>query len=126
MKNSLWNMLTNIKNGQIMKKHFIHQPRKKICEAILTVLWDEGFIIGYETQETTLKIYLKYNSDDKPTINSIKHLSKPSNRIYYSIKQIWKIDSNKNFIVFSTIQGIKSISYCKKNKIGGEPLFLIN
>jgi small subunit ribosomal protein S8 len=125
MKNYLWNMFANIKNGQLAKRSFIFQERKKICEAFLKILWDEGFILGYTVESNKLKIYLKYNSE-QPVINSIKLISKPSRRIYYSVKQIWKIDSSKSLIIFSTNKGLKSINDCKKLKIGGEPFISVN
>jgi small subunit ribosomal protein S8 len=118
-------MFANIKNGQLAKRSFIFQERKKICEAFLKILWDEGFILGYTVESNKLKIYLKYNSE-QPVINSIKLISKPSRRIYYSVKQIWKIDSSKSLIIFSTNKGLKSINDCKKLKIGGEPFISIN
>ena len=128
MKNYLWNMFANIKNGQMSRRSIIFQRRKKICEAFLKILWAEGFILGYKINENNanqLKIFLKYNKN-KPTINSIQFLSKPSRRIYYSAKQIWKMDSNKSFIIFSTNRGLKSIVECKKLRIGGEPFIAIN
>lgn len=128
MKNYLWNMFANIKNGQLARRNFIHQTRKKICEAFLQVLWDEGFILSYKIDSSNpnkLKIFLKYNNK-KPVINNIKLISKPSKRIYWSLNQIWKIDSGKNFIIFSTNKGLKSIVNCKKLKIGGEPFITIN
>jgi len=128
MKNYLWNMFANIRNGQISGRSIIFQKRKKICEAFLKILWAEGFILGYSIDENNvnqLKIFLKYNKN-KPTIHSIKFLSKPSRRLYYSAKQIWKIDSNKSFIIFSTNKGLKSILDCKKMHIGGEPFITIN
>lgn len=128
MKNYLWNMFANIRNGQISRRNVIIQRRKKICEAFLKILWAEGFILGYKINEKNtdqLKIFLKYNRN-KPTINSIKFLSKPSRRLYYSAKQIWKIDSNKSFIIFSTDKGLKSLLECKKLHIGGEPFIIIN
>jgi small subunit ribosomal protein S8 len=128
MKNPLGNMIANIKTGQLNQCHFILQNRKKICENLLKILWEEGFILGYTINihnPTQLKIFLKYNSN-KPVINSIKIISKPSRKIYYSVKQIWKIDSSKNFIIFSTNQGLKSIIDCKKLKIGGEPFIILN
>ena len=48
MKNHLWNMFATIKNGLTVKKSFVLQPKKKICESILNILWDEGFILGYK------------------------------------------------------------------------------
>ena len=35
-------MFSNIKNGQLAKKTFIYQKRKKICEEFLKILWDEN------------------------------------------------------------------------------------
>ncbi len=129
MKNYLWNMFANIQNGQLAKKGVILQTRKKICESFLKILWDEGFILGYKTSSLNkqkLEIFLKYTKTGKPAINSLKCISKPSKRIYYSTKQIWKINSNKTFIIFSTNKGLKSINQCKKQKIGGEPFLIIN
>ena len=129
MKNYMWNMFANIKNGQMAKKSVITQSRKSICEQILKILWDEGFITGYRISlenSRNLEIFLKYKKNGQPSINSLKSLSKPGRRIYYSTKQIWKIDSNKSFIIFSTNKGLKSITQCKKEKLGGEPFLVIN
>lgn len=121
-------MFANIKNGHLAKQTFIYQKKKKICENFLKILWNEGFILGYKIDSKNkdmLKIFLKYKNG-KPAINSIKTVSKPSRKIYYSIKQLWKIDHTKSFIILSTNQGLKSIIDCKKLKIGGEPIISIN
>jgi small subunit ribosomal protein S8 len=128
MKNYLWNMFANIKNGQLSKRSVIYQKRKKICEAFLRILWAEGFILGYIVDEKNvnqIQIFLKYNKN-RPAIRSVRILSKPGRRLYYSTKQIWKIDSNKSFIIFSTDKGLKSILECKKLRVGGEPFIAIN
>ena len=127
MKNYLWSMLNNIKNGQLAKKHEIVGQRTKTCESVLKILWNEGFILGYQTISNTTKfrIFLKYSKSGKPTINSLKFLSKPGKRLYLNTKQIWKINSNKSFLILSTHKGLKSIYECKKHKIGGEPIALI-
>lgn len=121
-------MFANIKNGQLSRRNVIFHERKKICENFLKILWSEGFILGYEIDKNNpnkIKIFLKYHKN-KPAIYSITLLSKPSRRIYYSTTQIWKLNSNKSFIIFSTNKGLKSIVECKKLKIGGEPYVLIN
>jgi len=38
MKNLLWNLIANIQNGQLAKKAFVTQKKKKICENILNIL----------------------------------------------------------------------------------------
>lgn len=129
MKNYLWNMFASITNGQMAKKSVVLESRKNISESFLKILWDEGFISGYRIfalNNNKIEIFLKYTRTGKPAINSLKCVSKPGQRLYYSAKQIWKLDSSQTFIVFSTNKGLKTINQCKKEKIGGEPLAVIN
>ena len=122
-------MFANIKNGQIARRSFIYQKKIKLCETFLCLLWNEGFIIKYRTSKKNknlLKIFLKYSNTRKPAINNIKLITRPGRRVIYSTKQIWKIDSNKNFIIISTHKGLQTINNCKKFKIGGEPFIIIN
>lgn len=129
MKNYLWNMFANIQNGQLAKKSIIIQKRKNICESFLKILWDEGFISGYQVSDINqnqLEIFLKYKTNGEPVINSLKTISKPGKRVYYSTKQISKINSSKMFIIFSTNKGLKTITECKKLNIGGEAFLMIN
>jgi len=128
MTNHLSNLFANITNGQMAKKSVIIELRKNIYESFLKMLWDEGFISGYRIlsqNEKKIEIFLKYTKDGKPVITSMKCLSRPGQRLYYSSKQIWKLDSSKIFIIFSTNEGLKTINQCKKMKVGGEPLVII-
>lgn len=90
MYNYLLNMFTNIQNGQIARRSFILQQRKGLCEVFLKILWKEGFIFGYKTSKQNpekLQIFLKYKNN-KSAINSIKTISKPSRRVFYSTNDI--------------------------------------
>jgi len=129
MKNPLWNMFTSIKNGQMAKKNVAKGLKKNTCESFLKILWNEGFISGYRISphnQQCLEIFLKYTKKGKPAINSLKFISKPAQRVYYSSNLIWKLDSSKTFIIFSTNRGLKSINECKKKNLGGEPYVIIN
>jgi len=128
MKNYFWKMFSNIKNGQLAKRSFVYQKRKKICESFLKVLWDEGFILGYKISSinpNSLKIFLKYRNGI-PVIRSIRLITKPSKRVYYSLKQVWKFDSGKTCVILSTNKGLKTITECKKLRLGGEPFLIVN
>jgi small subunit ribosomal protein S8 len=127
MKNHVSDMIATINNGQLSKKPFILQTRQKMCEKILNVLWDEGLILGYKNSKSNpkhIKIFLKYQNG-VPSINTIKRLSKPSLRYYYSVKQVWKINSNQGIVLLSTSKGILSQTNCKKKNIGGEPVLIV-
>ena len=120
----LWNFISKIKNAQLTKKTISINKRNKFCENFLKLLWHKKFILGYKiTKFNKIKIFLKYKKN-KPVINKLLFLSKPSNKIYYSVKQIWKLKSNNCVFLFSTSKGLKSLFECKKQNIGGE-LFLI-
>jgi small subunit ribosomal protein S8 len=127
MKNSVWNMISNIKNGQVVKKAFIILPPKKLCVSFLNILWNEGFILGYKIekrQANKIKIFLKYKNG-VPVINSLISISKPSLRKYYSLNQLWKIKSNNSLLIISTNKGLHSLEECKKLGFGGELFLLI-
>jgi len=127
MKNSLWNISTHLKNNQISRRNSVQQPKTDSIVTFLNILWNEGFIWGYKIDTLNpsfLKIFLKYNNGN-PIINSIKLISKPSRHIYYSVSQLWKLNSKKSLIVLTTSKGLMTIYECKKTRIGGTIVFII-
>jgi len=127
MKNNLWNISTNIQNGQISRRNSIAQLKTKLTINFLNILWDEGFILGYKLStldSSLLKIFLKYKNGT-PVINSIKFVFKPSRDIYYSVSQLWKLDSKKSIVILTTSKGLMTIEECKKSQIGGKPLCIL-
>ena len=120
-------MISKINNGQLAQKTFILQLKKRVCVKILNVLWDEGFILGYKVPKKNnkfIKIFLKYQKGS-PVTKSLKVVSKPSLKIYYSAKQLWKLDSKNILIILSTSKGFLTNTNCKKLFLGGEPVILI-
>ena len=109
------------------KKFIYFTAKKKICSAVLNLLWNEGFILGYTISESNpnmFKIFLKYKNG-KPAINSLQPITKPGQRIYYSNKQLWKINSSKGVVIVSTNKGLMPLDECKKLNLGGEPYIII-
>lgn len=125
MKKNFWNLISTIKNAQLVNKLIVKYKREKKCEMLLNILWDEGYILGYKSSDKFLKIYLKYNSNKSPVITNFQVISKPSSKTYFSLKQLWKVNDNQGLLILSTNQGLCSINSCKKLGIGGEPLLII-
>ena len=122
MKGHFYNLISNLKNGQLVKKAFVINENSTICRKLLDILWDEGFILGYKILPVNkLKIYLKYRNGNS-IISSIKVVSKPSLRVYYSVRELQRL---KSFLILTTHKGIKTISNCKRLNVGGEPLVMI-
>lgn len=115
----------NIKNGQISRKAVIFLTKTKMCENLLKILWDHNFIIGYKSNKVIIKIFLKYKKN-KPIIFSLKNLSKPSYKLYFNTKQIWKFNLTNATFIFSTNKGLLTLPVCKTKNIGGELILVIN
>jgi len=126
MKACVAKMLIKIQNALLIKKKFIIVKNDFTCLRLLDILWNNGFILGYTTLKGNLKVFLKYIKN-KAVMKSLKLFVNLANSNYnYSTVQNWKINSNKNFIVFSTNLGLKTLAECKKLKIAGKPYFIIN
>ena len=128
MKHRFWNMLSHIKNGQKAKKAFISFPKTQICYTSLNLLWNNNFIAGYQNSTTNSKnvnIFLRYYKNYS-VITAIKFISKPGKKLYYSVTQLCKINSNLGLLLIRTDKGILSLPECKKANIGGEVLALIS
>lgn len=127
MNSGILSLLIHIKNGQKSNKSFILHPKKKNCNFILSILWEEGYILGYTISKKSprmFEIFLKYHSNN----SVVKHLAlikKPSYKIYCSSKQLNKLKFNLGLILISTHKGILTLDSCKKLNIGGELLCLI-
>ena len=72
------------------------------------------------------EIFLKYKYNNLLVIKHVTSITKPSSKIYCSVKQLWKINFNLGLILLSTNKGILSLNSCKKLNIGGELLCLIS
>ncbi len=117
------NMLTIIRNGQLAKKSNVIVYYSKIKESIIKILFNEGYIKKYVLLKfknlKKILIYLKYFLN-KPVINKIKRVSKPSLRIYYNYKNFPIIYSGLGILIISTSLGILTNKEAYKFKVGGE------
>lgn len=118
-------MLTRIRNCNILKKESCLVPYSKYKEKILYLLRYEGYISKYRTVEErdgkyTIEVFLKYNAANKPVIHSISRVSKPSRRRYASYKNIPIVINGLGDVVVSTSKGLMSGERARAMKIGGE------
>merc|ERR1712065_77244 len=69
-------------------------------------------------------VYLRF-FQFKNVIDRLKFLSIPSHHHFISFRNLSLITNKKTFILLSTNKGLKTLSECKKQKLGGKLLFLI-
>lgn len=128
MNDTISDLLTRIRNGQMSNKTSISVPYSKMKESICKVMLDEGYIDGYSSDEgkiRTLVVELKY-FEGKPVIDYIKRVSRPGLRIYKSSDEIPLVKNGLGICIISTSQGLMTGKVAKEKKCGGEIICYIS
>ena len=92
MTDPIADMLTRIRNAHKISASSVSMPHSKMKESIASVLLEEGYIKGFNSEESdsnksNLNIELKY-FDGKPVIEKLDRVSKPGLRIYKQTSEI--------------------------------------
>jgi small subunit ribosomal protein S8 len=123
-------MLTRIRNANMVKHQIVQVPATKMSLAIAEILKEEGFIEDFESYEEDRKKYLlislKYiGKTREPVICKIERVSKPGLRVYANSKKLPKVLDNLGIAIVSTSKGVMTNLKAKKLGIGGEILCYI-
>ncbi|GBG15275.1 small subunit ribosomal protein S8 [Novimethylophilus kurashikiensis] len=128
MHDPIADMLTRIRNAQMVNKPSVSVPASKVKSAIAKVLKDEGYIEDFAVQENNgkpqLEIGLKYYAG-RPVIESIDRVSRPGLRIYRSADAIPKVMNGLGVAIVSTSQGVMTDRKARAAGIGGEVLCVV-
>ena len=122
MNDTISDLLTRIRNGQMSSKKEVSIPFSKMKEAICKVLQDEGYITSFRIEDGKIKniiVELKY-FEGKPVIDFIKRISRPGLRIYKSCDEIPLVKNGLGICIVSTSQGLMTGKTAKEKKCGGE------
>jgi small subunit ribosomal protein S8 len=123
---TLGDMLTRIRNGQMAKMQVVTCPSSKLRKNVLEALQREGYIRGYvETQkggaQAELEIELKYH-EGGGAIRSIERVSTPGRRVYAGIKDLGRVFNGLGVSILSTPRGVLSDNEARAQHVGGEIL----
>ncbi|HEY3307140.1 MAG TPA: 30S ribosomal protein S8 [Desulfuromonadaceae bacterium] len=129
MTDPIADMLTRIRNANMVKLQKVDIPSSNLKVNIATVLKQEGFIKNYkvisDNLQGILRIYLKYIDEKDSVINEIKRISKPGGRVYKKAEDIPVVKSGMGVAIVSTSKGIVTDIAARKAGIGGEVLCTI-
>lgn len=128
MQDTLSDMLTRIRNGQMVAKTSVAMPSSKVKVSVAKVLQDEGYISGYKVDsevKPTLTIDLKYY-EGKPVIEELQRVSKPGLRIYKAARELQVVKQGLGILVVSTDKGVMTDKQARKLGVGGEVLCTVS
>jgi small subunit ribosomal protein S8 len=125
MSDPIADMLTRIRNAQLVEKTKVAMPASKVKVAIAQVLKDEGYIDGFavksEDGKSALEIALKYYAG-RPVIERIERVSRPGLRVYKGRHQIPQVMNGLGVAIVTTPQGVMTDRKARAAGIGGEVL----
>ena len=125
MSDPIADMLTRIRNAQMVEKTTVRMPASKLKAAIAQVLADEGYIDGFEVlrdgAKADLQIALKYYAG-RPVIERIERVSRPGLRIYRGRSAIPQVMNGLGVAIVSTPKGVMTDRKARQVGVGGEVL----
>ena len=129
MSDPIADLLTRIRNAQMVAKPTVSVPSSKVKIAIAQVLKDEGYIDGFEVKteagKTELEISLKYYAG-RPVIERIERVSRPGLRIYKGRHDIPNVMNGLGVAIVTTPQGVMTDRKARQVGIGGEVLCYVS
>ena len=128
MSDPIGDMLTRIRNAQMVEKAVVSMPSSRLKVAIAQVLKDEGYIDGFVVKsgggKPELEIALKYYAG-RPVIERIERVSRPGLRVYKGRHDIPQVQNGLGVAIVTTPQGVMTDRKARQVGIGGEVLCVV-
>ena len=125
MSDPIADMLTRIRNAQMVQKTTVSLPSSKVKMAIAKVLKDEGYIDSFKVNtndgKSELEIELKYYAG-RAVIERIERVSRPGLRVYKGRDAIPQVMNGLGVAIVTTPRGVMTDRKARAEGIGGEVL----
>ena len=125
MSDPIADLLTRIRNAQMVAKSTVSVPSSKVKVAIAQVLKDEGYIDSFTVKsdagKSDLEIVLKYYAG-RPVIERIERVSRPGLRVYRGKGAIPQVQNGLGVAIVTTPAGVMTDRKARATGVGGEVL----
>jgi small subunit ribosomal protein S8 len=128
MHDPIADMLTRIRNAQLVGHVEVTMPASRLKRAIAQVLKQEGYIEDFAMRENGVKhelaIALKYYAG-RPVIERLERVSKPGLRVYKGRDDIPRVMNGLGVAIVSTSRGVMTDRKARADGLGGEVLCIV-
>lgn len=126
MTDPLADMLSRIRNAGRAGHDKVDIPASRMKIALARIFKEEGFIKNYkvikDNRQGILRVYLRYDDEQKPLIQRIERVSRPGLRVYVGHEDLPRVQGGLGVAVISTSKGVITDRQARKLKVGGEVL----
>lgn len=124
MSDPIADMLTRIRNANMVRHEKLEVPASNIKKQIAEILKREGFVRDVEFVEDNkqgiIRIFLKYGQDNERVITGLKRISKPGLRVYAKTNEVPKVLNGLGIALVSTSNGVLTDKEARAKQLGGE------
>ena len=124
MQDPLSDMLTQIRNAQMVGKTAVTMPSSKLKVNVAKVLETEGYVNSHHVdgeKKPKLTIELRY-FQGKPVITEIHRASRPGLRNYSGKDELPSVRGGLGVVIMSTSRGVMTERSARAAGVGGEVL----
>lgn len=129
MTDPIADLLTRIRNANIVRHEIVEVPSSNIKKAVLNIMLQEGYIKDVEEYTdgsvNMIRLSMKYGQNKERVITGLKRISKPGLRVYCRKEEIPKVLNGLGVAILSTSRGILTDKDATKLGVGGEVLCYI-
>jgi small subunit ribosomal protein S8 len=123
-------MLTRVRNALGARHPKVDVPASKLKIEIARILKEEGYILNFKVAEDgpkkTIKVYLKYQPNNKPVISELARVSRPGCRVYVAHDEVPHVLGGLGVNILTTPRGVMTGRDARKQGVGGEVLCQIS
>jgi len=129
MTDPIADMLTRIRNGNVVYHEKVDIPASKMKVALAEILKNEGFIRDFQqisdNKQGVIRVFMKYGAERERVITGIKRISKPGLRVYVHKDEIPRVLGGLGVAIISTTSGLMSDKQARAADLGGEVICYI-
>ena len=129
VQDKISDMLTRIRNANIMKYQTVEVEGTKMTLGIAEILKREGYIEDFNYEKNTtgdkLTLTLKYGVKKERVITGLKRISKSGLRVYAKASEIPRVLNGLGIAIISTSKGLMTDKEAREQRLGGEVLAYI-
>lgn len=117
-------MLTKIRNASMAGFEKVDVTPSKLKLEIVKILKNEGYVKNFKKVAKddidVIRVFLKYDENDKPIIHGLQKISTPGRRVYSGYKELPRILNGYGTLIVSTSTGVTTGRKASEKKVGGE------
>ena len=126
MTDPIADMLTRVRNASRAKHPRVDIPSSNLKREIARVLAETRFIDNFavieDNKQGILRLYLRYDSNNRSLIQGIKRISRPGLRQYSANADVPRVRRGLGIAIVSTSKGVMTDREARRAGVGGEIL----